>query len=60
MRYMLLFSVAVIYKINKISVFFFLKNKRYCLNAHILREKYADLISLNVLNLEILGCCMEI
>lgn len=58
MRYMLLFSVAVIYKINKISVFF-LKNKRYCLNAHTLREKYADIISLNVLNLEILGCCME-
>lgn len=57
---MLLFSVADIYKINKISVlFFFLKNKRYRLNAHTLREKYADLISLNVLNLEILGCCME-
>lgn len=56
---MLLFSVADIYKINKILVFFFLKDKRYRLNAHTLREKYADLISLNVLNLEILGCCME-
>lgn len=56
---MLLFSVADIYKINKILVVFFLKDKRYRLNAHTLREKYADLISLNVLNLEILGCYME-
>lgn len=59
MWYMLLFSVADIYWINKISSSALLKRRTKGISKHTSREKYADPIPSNFLNPEVLDHCME-